>query len=114
MTIICVIQLGFLSNVRPYDIGYLNKLEIFNEAVVLICCVFLILFSDGLIVRKHPSWPTPNTYVGDFDLHFIIGWVNVGILSLLFLVNLAVMMTLKVKVLMHLIKVCHKKRELKE
>lgn len=82
--------------------------------MVLICTLFLLVYSEGLTLYKHPNWPTSDIYINDTETHFTIGSVNVGAMAVLFLVNIAVMIILELKVLIHKIRVCQHGRRVKQ
>ena len=68
--------------VRPYDLKMQNRLEMFNEVMIMLNCYFLFLFSEFL--------PDP-------EVRYQMGWVNIGMLSIMILVNTTIIIFNKCK-----------------
>ena len=48
-TIGCLLQVIFIGHVMPFDVPWMNTLELTNEFLVLTSCYYLFIFSDGLV-----------------------------------------------------------------
>ena len=42
----------YMIHVRPYEDPIINRLETFNEIIILVCCYHLLFFIDGNIEIK--------------------------------------------------------------
>ena len=45
----CMLQVGFIGYVLPFDVPWMNSLELTNEFLVLTSCYYLFIFSEGLV-----------------------------------------------------------------
>ena len=48
-TIGCLLHVIFIGYVMPFDVPWMNTLELTNEFLVLTNCYYLFIFSDGLV-----------------------------------------------------------------
>jgi hypothetical protein len=64
----------YLIKVRPFDLMMINRLELFNEFIVLGSLYHMLVFTEGLI--------------GDQNFIYNIGWSMNLLLLLQFLVNM--------------------------
>jgi len=93
-TSIQVIYIGLSS---PFEFKWMNRLELFNEYMVLTCCTFLFVYSDGLLLIKNPGFPEFDEALPDMEAKFQVGWYNIGVMCILVFINLCVMLTAQVK-----------------
>jgi len=77
--------------VFPYELPAMNYLEILNEYTILSSCYFLFLYSDGLVLTRHPNWPLEDVMISDELVREQLGWANTGLIGFLFLANLLFM-----------------------
>ena len=68
--------ISFLISVKPLNEPYLNKMEIFNESTLLMSSYFMFLFTD---------------FVDDANMRSKLGWVYIGVIGLLIVVNFGCM-----------------------
>ena len=67
----------YVGYFRPFEIPLINKIELFNESVTIICTYSLICFS---------------AFVPDASTRYLCGWVLIGLVSFLVLFNLVFVM----------------------
>ena len=72
----------FQGIVRPYEMTTQNRMEMFDEIMIMLNCYFLFMFTE---------------YMPDRELRYTLGWVNIGFLATLLLVNMLVIFGRKVK-----------------
>ena len=69
-----------------------NKLELYNEYLILTCCYFMFMYSDGLILMPNPMYPEKDVAISDLETKFQAGWANIGALGLLVTANVFMML----------------------
>ena len=52
MTFAASLQVIYIGLSRPFKATLMNRLELFNEYILLISCIFLFVFSDGMLIRQ--------------------------------------------------------------
>ena len=62
---VCLGQIGYLIIVRPFDDSTINRLEIFNEVIILVCCYHLLFYTDANI-------SIPMKYLAGWSLDLLI------------------------------------------
>ena len=67
-----LLSLWYHIQIRPFEEPFLNKLEIFNEFIILICCYHMLLFSEA------------NS---DFTIKYSAGWSLDVLIIVQFLFN---------------------------
>ena len=97
ITFVTSIQLIYIGQTRPFEFNWTNRLEFFNEYLILTSCIFLFVYSDGLLLIKNPGYPNPNfpeydEALPDMESKYQLGWYNIGILGLLVVVNFSCML----------------------
>ena len=103
----------FIGQVWPFTLRWMNRLELANEYLMLTCCYFMFLYSDGLVQMDNPGWPEYDEKLPDVAMRYQIGWYNIGLLGLLILINLTVMLTAQVHSLCRSLKLWLLKRRQK-
>ena len=71
---------------------WLNRLELTNEYLVLTDCYFLFTYSDGLLNKPNPGFPEYDEMIPDVEGKLLVGWVNIGFLGSLVLLNISIML----------------------
>jgi hypothetical protein len=97
ITFASTIQVIYIGLARPYEFNWMNRLELFNDYLVLTCCIFLFAYSDGLLLMKNPGYPNLDhpeydEALPDMESKYQLGWYNIGILGLLVVVNFSCML----------------------
>jgi antibiotic biosynthesis monooxygenase (ABM) superfamily enzyme len=77
MMLTSMIYTAYILTVRPFDEKKLNYIEVFNEAIIMLCLYHMLIFTQGL---------TDNE-----QLIYLTGWSMDVILLLQFLINLLFM-----------------------
>lgn len=70
ITFACTLQLEYIGIVKPYDRAWMNRLELYNEYLVLTSCYFMFIYSDGMLQMKNPGYPEFDEQVPDFETKF--------------------------------------------
>ena len=78
----------------PYKDPIVNRLELFNEAMIVINTYFLFLYTDFV--------PSPED-------RYTMGWANIGLLSIMVLPNLAFILIKSIRDLYHFLRLKHLK-----
>ena len=120
VTFASTVQVIYIGLSNPFEFKWMNRLELCNEYLILISCVFLYAYSDGLLLMKNPGYPNPefpeyDEALPDMNSKYQLGWYNIAVLGMLVVINLVVMLTVQVhkiylKIRMMLLKCRHKKR----
>lgn len=71
----------YIGQVKPYRKNSLNKLELFNEFMILQNSYFVLLFTD-FIIRPIKS-SQQDEWVSDSEMKYKLGFVNIGWLAIL-------------------------------
>ena len=71
-----VLYVIYIIEVKPFTIPLMNKLEVFNEICVIVCCYCLLMLSD---------------MVADGVIRFNIGWFLLAMVALIIFVNVIVL-----------------------
>ena len=104
----------FIGHGKPFITRWMYGLELTNEYLMLICCYFMIIYSDGLLLMENPGWPEYDEKLPDVEARFQLGWCNIAFLALLVSINLTVMLAAQINGLYSKIRLClHKKRQKK-
>ena len=48
MMLISIAYTAYILIVRPFDENSLNKMEVFNEAIIMLCLYHMLIFTQGL------------------------------------------------------------------
>ena len=86
----------YIGLARPYNLPWMNRLEIYNEYMILSSCYFMFIYSDGLIWIANPD-PKEDEAISDTELMFQCGWYNLGILGFIVFLNLVIMLRMQFK-----------------
>ena len=78
----------YLIKVRPFDLMIINRLELFNEFIVLGSLYHMLVFTEGLI--------------GDQNVVYNVGWSMNLLLLLQFLVNMIYLIYMYSKIIYRL------------
>ena len=87
--------------------GWHNRLEMVNESLVLISSYFLLIYSDGVILKE-----LLGHYVRDVETEEFFGTFHVTLLLIQVVINFIVIFTINAFDLHHKFKLClHKRRQ---
>ena len=95
----------------PFDEPALNRLEMFNEATIVINSYFMFLYSDGQLLQDNPGYPEHDEKIIDVEARSQVGWANVGCLVIIVLVNMGVILSAQIVVIYKRIKFCKLKKK---
>lgn len=95
----CSLVMMFTGWYRPFIIPIHNDLEITNEVLILMNSYFMLIFSD-FVIDKHAR--------------YICGWVNLGVICMLVLVNLTLIFCTTGALVLHKVKLMWLKRRQKK
>ena len=62
----------------------------------------------------NPGYPEYDEWLSDVDSKFQVGWVNIGHLGSLVLLNMVIMLTVQFKTIVKKIKICNFRRRQKK
>ncbi len=46
--LISIVYTAYILTVRPFEEKSLNKMEVFNEAIIMVCLYHMLIFTQGL------------------------------------------------------------------
>ena len=103
----------FIGLVQPYNVRWMNRLELFNEFIILITCYFYFIYSDGLLIIDNPD-PAVQEKIADKETMFTVAWANLGMLGFLVFMNVAVMLYKQFYTMKRKCKLCTLKKKQKK
>ena len=86
----------------------MNRLELFNEYMILTGCYFMFIYSDGLMMIPNPD-PSIQEKMADKETMWQVAWSQIAFIGILVAANLIVMLhkqyhTLKRKCMLNKLK----------
>ena len=113
LSFLCTIQLIYVGYVKPFILTWMSRLETTNEFLVLTSTYFLFVYSDGFLLMAQKE--LPDELIKDWGAQEELGWVHVGLLGVLVVLNMAVMLTAQIsdvarKIKLFFLKRTHRKR----
>ena len=87
---------------------WMNRLETVNEFLVLMGTYFLIVYSNGFLLKEDPK--LKDIKVKDWDDQEFLGWFHVGHLGVLVSLNMAIMLVVQIASIIRSVKLSYHKR----
>lgn len=82
----CSLVIIYAGYVQPYETRTANRMELVNEAFTTVCSYFFFIFSG---------------FVDNAETRYSCGWVLIGLVSLLTLLNLSVICVISVRLVLY-------------
>ena len=87
---------------------WMNRLETVNEFLVLMATYFLIMYSNGFLLKEDPR--LVDIKVKDWEAQEFHGWFHVGHLGILVALNMTVMLVVQIASIIRSVKLSYHKR----
>ena len=69
----------------------MNRLELFNEHMILMSCYYMFIYSDGLLMIPNPDTSVQEK-IADKETMWVVAWSQIAWMGTLVLVNLVFML----------------------
>ena len=74
----------YLVKMRPYEVDFLNTMEILNETANIVAMYILISLTDVIDSRDAETTEARRSVAGNIFIAFLLGLIAVHIASLIF------------------------------
>ena len=99
-----MIYIGYTS---PFTLPWMNRLEKANEFLILVATYFLIIYSNGFLLKEDPR--LVDIQMKDWEAQEFQGWFHVGHLGILVTLNMTVMLVVQITSIIRLVKLSYSK-----
>ena len=102
----CSFIMIYIGQVKPYKKSSMNKLELFNEFMILQNSYFVLLFTDAFLLRPIKG-DEHDILVSDSEMKYKLGYVNIAWLCTLLAANFFSMMGIQIKDVIRRVKLAY-------
>ena len=88
----------------------MNVLELHNEFLILSMFYFMFIYSDGLLMMKHPD-PEYDEQISDIERKQKAAWGNIALIAIMFFDNLVIILFVQCKLVYTKIRLVYRKRK---